>query len=166
MANPNILRIVLFQPEIPQNTGNIIRTCSVTGAGLTLVRPLAFRMSDKSLKRAGLDYWRDVSLEYIDDLEGYIEEQNRPFYFLSTKGKKNYTEIPFQGNELLIFGSETSGLPPVIHQKYSSQFYTIPMQDNRRSLNLSNSVAIVLYEGLRQLNFDPLRSSPDTLLVK
>lgn len=166
MPNPNSLRIVLFQPEIPQNTGNIIRTCSVTGAGLTLVRPLAFRMSDKSLKRAGLDYWSEVSLEYVDDLEGYIEEQSRPFYFLSTKGKQPYTEIPFKGNELLIFGSETSGLPLAIHERYPSHFYTIPMLNNKRSLNLSNSAAIVLYEGLRQLQFNPLKSNHDIPLVK
>lgn len=150
------MRIVLYQPQIPQNTGNIVRTCSITGTGLTLVRPLAFRISDRSLKRAGLDYWDEVDIEYTDDLEAYLEKEQKPFYFFSTKAKKNYTDIEFAEDSLLIFGSETSGLPAHIHEKYANHFYTIPMIANRRSLNLSNSAAIVLYEGLRQQSFKTL----------
>ncbi len=150
------MKIILFQPEIPQNTGNIVRTCSVTNTGLVLVRPLGFKLGDRQLKRAGLDYWDEVNISEINDLESFLETTNLPFYFLSSKSDKPYTEIPFSHDSLLIFGSETSGLPEKYHQKWASKFYTIPMCAHQRSLNLSNSAAIVLYEGLRQLSFSPL----------
>lgn len=151
------MKIVLFQPQIPSNTGNIVRTCSITGTGLTLVRPIAFRISDRALKRAGLDYWDEVNIEYVDDLENYLQEVKKPFYFLSTKATKPYTEISFTEDDLIIFGSETGGLPAFFHEKYPHLFYTIPMIENKRSLNLSNSAAIVLYEALRQQSFSSLQ---------
>lgn len=147
------MEIILFQPEIPQNTGNIARTCAVTHTRLTLVRPLGFTLSTRQLKRAGLDYWEGVKVNIIDSLEEYLATKNQPFYFLSTKGKKIYTEVPYTKDTLLIFGSESAGVPLSFHEKWGEQFYTIPMAPGNRSLNLSNAVSIVLYEGLRQQNF-------------
>ena len=150
------MKIVLFEPQIPQNTGNIVRTCSITGAGLVLVRPLGFRISSKALKRAGLDYWDEVDIEYIDDLEKYLEQSNCPFYFFSSKATRPYSDISFTDQDILIFGSETAGLPQKIHEKWAEKFYTLPMRSGRRSLNLSNTAAIVSYEALRQQSFEPL----------
>ena len=150
------MKIVLFEPQIPQNTGNIVRTCSITGAGLILVRPLGFRISDKNLKRAGLDYWDEVEIEYIDNLENFLEETQKPFYFFSSKATRPYTEINYTDQDLLIFGSETAGLPQSIHDRWPENFYTLPMRSDRRSLNLSNTAAIVSYEALRQQDFKPL----------
>lgn len=150
------MKIILFEPQIPQNTGNIARTCAITGIELVLVRPLGFRISDNNLKRAGLDYWNDVHIEYIDNLETFLENSQIPFYFFSTKASRPYTDIQFTSEDYLIFGSESSGLPQKIHQQFSNNFYTIPMKSDRRSLNLSNSVAIVCYEALRQQEFRPL----------
>ena len=145
--------IVLYQPEIPQNTGNIVRTCSVTGTDLVLVRPLGFETSDRYLKRAGLDYWNEVNILYIDDLPSYLEKENKPFYFFSSKATKYYTDISYTEDTILIFGSETSGLDPSFHKKYEDQLAKIPMINDARCLNLSNAVSIVLYEGLRQTGF-------------
>lgn len=147
------MEIVLFQPDIAQNTGNIARTCSVSGTNLTLVRPLGFNMSSRQLKRSGLDYWDTLNLQIIDSLEDYLNSTTSPYYFFSTKADKIYTDIKFNSSSLLIFGSETEGLPIHFHEKYKDLFYTIPMLENRRSLNLSNSCAIVLYEAWRQLRF-------------
>ncbi len=144
------MRIVLFAPEIPQNAGNVARSCAVTGAQLFLVRPLGFNLTDKHLKRSGLDYWNDVEVLIVDSLE---EALNGPAYFLSTKGTKSYTDITFERNACLVFGSETAGLPAWVHEKWPGQFYKVPMKPQARSLNLSNTVAIVLYEALRQHNF-------------
>ncbi len=144
------MNIVLFAPEIPQNAGNIARSCAVTGATLTLVRPLGFNLTDKQLKRSGLDYWSTLNFRIVDSLEEALQE---PFYFFSTKGKKNYTDIAYSPHSTLIFGSETAGLPPWIHAQWPHLFHTIPMKPPARSLNLSNAVAIVLYEALRQLDF-------------
>ena len=146
------MRVVLYQPQIPQNTGNIARTCAVTGASLLLVKPLGFSLSKRQIRRAGLDYWDSVDIELIDELP----TQNCLFF--STKGTKLYTEAPFDENSVLVFGSETSGLPQKIHDDFPDQIYTIPMRKGQRSLNLSNSVAIVLYEALRQKDFKGLRS--------
>lgn len=137
--------LVLFEPEIPQNAGNIARTCAATGCHLVLVEPLGFRLSERSIKRAGLDYWPHVSWEKVTSLEDYLEEQKRPFYFLSSKGQKRYTEIPFKNNDIYIFGSESRGLPREIHEKYADQFYTLPQRDAVRCLNLSNVAAIIAY---------------------
>ncbi len=145
--------IVLYQPQIPQNTGNIIRTCSVTNSGLILVKPLGFRINDRMLIRSGLDYHKEVSITQIDDLEIFLQNTDRPFYFFSSKSKKSYTEVSYTKDSLLIFGSETNGLDPQLIKKYPDHFYTIPMKPTSRCLNLSNSAAIVLYEGLRQQKF-------------
>lgn len=144
------MKIILFQPQIPQNTGNIVRTCSAAGASLLLVRPLGFSTASRHLKRAGLDYWSGVDVEEIDDLFEYLIPQEHPFFFYSSKATKLYTEAPYTKDSLLIFGSETSGLPPLYFEKWPDRFYTIPMHKQARCLNLANSAAIVLYEALRQ----------------
>jgi tRNA (cytidine/uridine-2'-O-)-methyltransferase len=145
--------LVLFEPEIPQNAGNIARTCAATGCHLVLVEPLGFRLSERSIKRAGLDYWPHVSWEKITSLENYLEDQKRPFYFFSSKGQKRYTEIPFTENDIYIFGSESKGLPKQIHEKYAQQFYTLPQKDTVRCLNLSNVAAIIAYSSWEARDF-------------
>jgi tRNA (cytidine/uridine-2'-O-)-methyltransferase len=147
------MKIILFQPDIPQNTGNIVRTCSVTNTKLGLVPPLGFSIASRHLKRAGLDYWNEVDIEMCEDLEGDLSIEESPFYFFSSKAKKPYTEINFTNDTILIFGSETKGLPPSYFERWPDRFYTIPMATGSRCLNLSNSVSIVLFEGLRQLEF-------------
>jgi tRNA (cytidine/uridine-2'-O-)-methyltransferase len=147
------MKIILYQPQIPQNTGNIARTCSVTGTDLILVKPLGFSTSSRMLKRSGLDYWNEVNVQEIDDLFYFLENQNDPFYFLSSKTEKSYTDIQYPKNSILIFGSETSGIPSIYKEKWADNFATIPMKKDTRCLNLSNSVSIVLYEALRQQNF-------------
>lgn len=145
------MKIVLFQPQIPQNTGNIARTCAATKTGLVLVRPLGFSTQDRHLKRAGLDYWKDVHVEEIDDLGSYIEQ--KPVFFFSSKAKKLYTEPTFAEDSLLIFGSETAGLPELFWERWPERFFKIPMADGARCLNLACSAAVVLYEALRQREF-------------
>jgi tRNA (cytidine/uridine-2'-O-)-methyltransferase len=147
------LHIVLYQPQIPQNTGNIVRTCACTGASLILVPPLGFKITQRQLKRAGLDYWEGVSVKEEQNIEDYLGKLKSPFYFFSSKASKCYTTIDFSPDDHLIFGSETAGLPPLFHEKWSGYFYTIPMKEGARCLNLSNSVAIVLYEAWRQQQF-------------
>ena len=147
------MTIVLFQPEIPQNTGNIIRTCYLTNTELILVRPYSFSLSTRMLKRCALDYFNEVKIVEIDDLLTFLEKSNSSFYFFSSKATKKYSEISYKAEDLLIFGSETSGLPPIFREKWDDKFATIPMKKNSRCLNLSNSVSIVLYEALRQQNF-------------
>ena len=112
------MKVILYQPQIPQNTGNIVRTCAVTGCDLIMVKPLGFSTDDRWLKRAGLDYWEGVEVTLIDNLEDYLEqEQDTPFYFFSSKAKTLYTSVTYQANTLLVFGSETSGLPPSFNGK-------------------------------------------------
>lgn len=147
------MQIILYQPEIPQNTGNIVRTCSATGASLVLIPPLGFSLSNRKLKRAGLDYWQEVPISLETDLEMFLENSSKPFYFFSSKAKHSYSDIRFEPNSQLIFGSETHGLPTSIHHRWENRFYRIPMLSQARCLNLANSVAIVLYEALRQQNF-------------
>jgi len=147
------MKIVLFEPEIPQNTGNIVRTCSVTNTGLLLVKPLGFSTSSRMLKRAGLDYWDDVAIEEIDDLEKYLEATPHPFYFFSSKVKRLYSEVKYEKDSLLIFGSETKGLSSKYFSRWEERFCTIPMKKKARCLNLSNAVNIVLYEAYRQMDF-------------
>jgi tRNA (cytidine/uridine-2'-O-)-methyltransferase len=148
------MKIILFSPQIPQNTGNIARTCAATNTKLVLVRPLGFSVSDRQMKRAGLDYWDQVNLEVIDDLPGYLEKQGMPCFFFSSKAKKNYTQAQFPRNATLIFGSETEGLPQILWEQYPDSFYTIPMAPGPRCLNLASSAAVVLYEALRQTEFN------------
>ena len=146
------MKVILFRPQIPQNTGNIVRTCAATGASLTLVRPLGFSTQSRHLKRAGLDYWAGVEVEEIDDLR-FLWDAKAPIFFLSSKASKPYTEAKFSADAILVFGSETEGLPQELWDKWAERFYTIPMREGARCLNLSNSVAIVLYEAMRQINF-------------
>ena len=152
------LNIVLVEPEIPQNTGNISRTCAATGSSLHMIRPFGFELSDKHLKRAGLDYWQYLDVHYYDSLDElfalYYNGDN--FYFMSTKGQKVYSEAKFKDGDFLIFGKESHGLPEPLLQKYYDKTLRIPMLGNLRSLNLSNSVALTVYEALRQNNFDGL----------
>lgn len=144
------MKIILFQPQIPQNTGNIVRTCSATGSGLILVHPLGFSTKDRWLKRAGLDYWEGVNVEEIENLDAYLETTPHPFYFFSSKSTQLYTEASYTPDSLLIFGSETTGLAPHFAEKWPEKFFTIPMIEGARCLNLATSAAIVLYEALRQ----------------
>ncbi len=153
MSDKQQFTIVLFQPQIPQNAGNIVRTCKVTGAKLVLVKPLGFSTSSAALKRAGLDYWDGVHVEIIDDLPLWLSNSTSPFYFLSSHAKTLYTEIKYDPNSIFIFGSETSGLPAFFHEKWKDFFVTLPMTKNSRCLNLSNTVSIVLYEAWRQNDF-------------
>lgn len=145
------MKIILFQPQIPQNTGNVVRTCAVTGTDLILVEPLGFSISDRWLKRAGLDYWEGVNVQTIPDLVAYLEKCEQPFYFLSSKASKIYTEETFTQDCILIFGSETSGLPAIFHEKWPERYLKIPMIDGVRCLNLATSAGIVVYEAIRQL---------------
>lgn len=149
-----MFRIVLLEPEIPQNTGNIARLCASTGIELVLAGRLGFSIDDKYLKRAAMDYWQHVKVTHIKTLEEYFS-QNNIFYAVSTKGKKLYTEIDVKIDENvdIIFGSEGSGLPKFMYEKYSEKLYRIPMREDFRSLNLSSSAAIVAYHLLEKLNF-------------
>lgn len=148
------MNIVLHQPEIPQNTGNIGRTCVATGTRLHLIRPLGFDVSDKALKRAGMDYWQDLDVTYYDNFQDFAEKNpNARIIMATTKSKKVYTDIDYNENDFIMFGSEGSGIPEEILLQYKETSVRIPMLGKYRSLNLSNSVAIMLYEALRQNNF-------------
>lgn len=143
------MKIILYQPQIPQNTGNIVRTCSVTGCGLLLVEPLGFSVTDRWLKRAGLDYWEGVNVERCNDLIALLEAHEGPFYFLSSKAEKTYTEVEYTKDTWLIFGSETEGLPEEFWKRWPEKFIRIPMIQGSRCLNLATSVGIVVYENIR-----------------
>ncbi|MGN7358251.1 tRNA (uridine(34)/cytosine(34)/5-carboxymethylaminomethyluridine(34)-2'-O)-methyltransferase TrmL [Paenibacillus sp. SAF-054] len=152
------LHIVLVEPEIPANTGNISRTCAATDTHLHLVRPLGFSTDDSQLKRAGLDYWHSVKLEYHDSFaevqEKYPEGR---FFFASTKAVKRYSDIEFRDGDFLVFGKETKGLPEELLAANPETCIRMPMTDNVRSLNLSNSAAIIVFEALRQLDFPGMK---------
>ena len=155
------LNIVLVEPEIPQNTGNIARTCAAIGAKLHLVYPLGFSISEKSVKRAGLDYWDKLEIEEHLSFDKFLEKYNPEktnMFFVTTKGKNVYSDIDYSKMEevFLLFGKATKGLPEDILQKYLNKTIRIPMRETLRSLNLSNSVAIVAYDVFRQANFDGL----------
>ncbi|MBC6004289.1 MAG: tRNA (uridine(34)/cytosine(34)/5-carboxymethylaminomethyluridine(34)-2'-O)-methyltransferase TrmL [Paeniclostridium sordellii] len=154
------LNIVLVEPEIPQNTGNIIRSCAATGTTLHLVRPLGFCMDDKYLKRAGLDYWDLVEIKYYDSFDE-VREQNpdAKFFYSTTKAKQTHSDVKYEDNSFLVFGKETKGLPESLIMENLETAIRIPMVDieKARSLNLSNSVAIVLFEALRQIGYPNLR---------
>ncbi|MBE5743416.1 MAG: tRNA (uridine(34)/cytosine(34)/5-carboxymethylaminomethyluridine(34)-2'-O)-methyltransferase TrmL [Clostridiales bacterium] len=149
--------VVLVEPEIPQNTGNISRTCAATNSSLHMIKPFGFELSDKHLKRAGLDYWQYLDVHYYENLTEFFEKnKGGNFYFMSTKGNKVYSEVNFKDGDFLIFGKESHGLPePLLKDNYDKTL-RIPMFGNLRSLNLSNSVALTLYEALRQNNFEGL----------
>lgn len=153
------INIVMFEPEIPQNTGNIARTCAATGSRLHLIKPLGFSTSDKYLKRAGLDYWKLVDITYYEDLGDFLNQHGNEIIYLSTtKAEKFHTDVEFKDNCYIIFGKETAGLPEELHRRYEENRIRIPMINNEsaRSLNLSNSVNIVLFEALRQVGFPEL----------
>ncbi|MGI6123949.1 MAG: tRNA (uridine(34)/cytosine(34)/5-carboxymethylaminomethyluridine(34)-2'-O)-methyltransferase TrmL [Acetivibrionales bacterium] len=148
------VNIVLVEPEIPQNTGNIARSCAATGAALHLVGPLGFSIEDRYLKRAGLDYWKYVDLKYYNSFQEFLDlNKGANFFYCTTKGEKSYHEIKYPEDCFLLFGKETKGLPETILKANYEKCIRIPMLDNIRSLNLSNSVAVILYEVLRQNDF-------------
>lgn len=151
------MNIVLVQPEIPQNTGNIARTCAATNTKLHLVRPLGFKTDDRYLKRAGLDYWEFVDITYYDSLSQFMEiHKGKQMYFASTKSKHIYTEVNYDDDSFILFGKETKGLDEKLLKENYDHCIRIPMLDKIRSLNLSNSVNIILYEALRQNGFKGL----------
>ncbi|MEG1520262.1 MAG: tRNA (uridine(34)/cytosine(34)/5-carboxymethylaminomethyluridine(34)-2'-O)-methyltransferase TrmL, partial [Clostridia bacterium] len=141
------INIVLVEPEIPQNTGNIARTCACTGARLHLVKPFGFTITDKQLKRAGLDYWNDLDIFYYDSLADFMEQhKGDELYFFTTKGQHRYSDVEFPDKAYLLFGKETKGLPEdLLHDNYDRAL-RVPMRSEMRSLNLSNTVCLVVYE--------------------
>lgn len=154
--NKNRLNIVLVEPQIPQNTGNISRTCAVTGARLHLVRPYGFEISDKHLKRAGLDYWDKLEIFEYESLEDFFSKTDGEYFFFTTKGKRTHSDAEFPPGAYLIFGREDKGLPEKLLYENMESCLRIPMRNELRSLNLSNSVAIATYEVLRQWDYPDL----------
>ena len=153
----NALNIVLLEPEIPQNTGNIARTCAATGASLQLVEPMGFTVTDAKLKRAGLDYWDKLDITYYKDIEDFYERtKGGEYFYFSTKAPRCYTDITYPNPCYLIFGKESAGIPETILKKNLERTVRIPMRESLRSLNLSNSAAIAVYEVLRQRHFEGL----------
>jgi len=150
------LNIVLLEPQIPQNTGNISRTCAVTGARLHLIKPFGFEISDKHLKRAGLDYWDKLDISVYDNIEEFYAKNPGEYFYFTTKGLKIHSETEYPDNSYLIFGREDKGIPEKILYNNKDRCVRIPMRNNLRSLNLSNSVAIGVYEVLRQWNYPDL----------
>ena len=149
-----MFNIVLFEPEIPQNTGNIGRTCVATGTKLHLIGPMGFRIDEKSVKRAGMDYWKDLDVTEYDGYEDFLKKNpNAKIYFATTKAKHIYSDVSFEDDCYIMFGKESAGIPEEILVENPDTCMRIPMNENIRSLNLSNSVAIVLYEALRQHHF-------------
>ena len=151
------INIVLYSPEIPQNTGNISRTCAVTGAALHIIRPIGFEISDRTLKRAGLDYWDKLDVTYYDSYEDFLaKNEGAQLYFFSAHGKRAHTDIDYPDNVYLVFGRESVGLPRELVEANIECSVRIPMRRTLRCLNLSNSVAIAVYEVLRQCGFEDM----------
>ena len=151
------INIVLYSPEIPQNTGNISRTAAVTGAALHIIYPIGFEISDRTLKRAGLDYWDKLDVYYYENYEDFLAKNpNAEMYFFSSKAKHGYAEVDYPDNAYLVFGCETRGLPPELVEANIDRAVRIPMRPTLRCLNLSNAVAIAVYEALRQGGFEDL----------
>ena len=154
MSNINI---VLIEPEIPQNTGNIARTCAATGASLHLVEPMGFKVDDKKLKRAGLDYWHELDITYYKDINDFFERnKGEEFYYFTTKAPQCYSDVKYPERVFLVFGKETKGLPEDLLYNNRERCVRMPMRENLRSLNLSNTVAIAVYETFRQRDFEGL----------
>lgn len=150
--------VVLVEPEIPQNTGNIARTCAVTNTKLHIVKPMGFEITDAKLKRAGLDYWHFLGVKYYENIDEFFEtNKGGRFFFSTTKAVNNYCDVQFCDNDFILFGKETKGLDEALLKANKEHCIRIPMIDEARSLNLSNSVAVVLYEALRQQNFEGLK---------
>lgn len=150
------LNLVLVEPQIPQNTGNISRTCAVTGAKLHLVKPLGFEVSDKHLKRAGLDYWDKLDISYYENLEDFFSKNQGEFFYFTTKGLNVHSDVSYPDGAYLVFGREDKGLPEKLLHENKEHCVRIPMRPELRSLNLSNSVAIAAYEVLRQWDYPDL----------
>ncbi|MBQ8588203.1 MAG: tRNA (uridine(34)/cytosine(34)/5-carboxymethylaminomethyluridine(34)-2'-O)-methyltransferase TrmL [Clostridia bacterium] len=151
--------IVMVEPEIPQNTGNVARTCAVTGSRLHLVGPMGFTIDDKKLKRAGLDYWHTLDITMYDSIEEFFNKnKDGNFYFASTKSLNRYCDVEFKDGDYILFGKETKGLDEKLLRDNKDKCIRIPMGSNQRSLNLSNSVAIIVYEALRQNDFFDLET--------
>ncbi|MBR2329092.1 MAG: tRNA (uridine(34)/cytosine(34)/5-carboxymethylaminomethyluridine(34)-2'-O)-methyltransferase TrmL [Clostridia bacterium] len=151
------IHIVLHEPEIPQNTGNIARTCAATGASLHLIRPMGFTVDDKKLKRAGLDYWDKLDITYYDGLEDFNKQHpNARIYYFTTKAKHAHTDVAYPEEVYIMFGKESAGLPEALLYAHPEESVRIPMRQHLRSLNLSNAVAIAVYEILRQYRFEGL----------
>lgn len=150
--------IVLYQPEIPYNTGNIARTCAATHTKLHIIRPMGFSTDDKMLKRAGCDYWHSVDIRYYDSMDELMAQYpEHRFFFVETEGEKDYTQIRYQEGDFFVFGKETSGIPKSLLEKHRERWIRLPMsKKNVRSLNLSNTAAIMIYEALRQVGFPNL----------
>lgn len=150
-----MIHVVLFQPDIPQNTGNIARTCAITGARLHLIRPLGFSIDERSVRRAGLDYWDKVAVEVHDSLDQFCDKYPVPVYLLTSHGDKLYSDISYPDDCAILLGSETAGVPPELHRRFADRRIKIPMRQlaGNRSLNLSNSAAIMIYEIWRQRRF-------------
>lgn len=152
-----MINIVLYSPEIPQNTGNISRTCAVTGARLHIIKPIGFEISDRTLKRAGLDYWDKLDVKYYENYEDFFRQnENATLYFFSAHAERSYADVTYPDNVYLIFGRESVGLPKELLAENSDRCLRIPMRKTLRCLNLSNSVAIAVYEVLRQNSFTGL----------
>ncbi len=153
------LNIVLVEPEIPQNTGNIARTCAATGARLHIVKPMGFTIDDKKLKRAGLDYWYLLDLTYYENINEFFEKnKGGSFFFFTTKAQKTHSDVTYTDKSYLIFGKETKGLPEELLLEHPDECVRIPMINDARSLNLSNAVAIGTYEALRQMGYPTLQN--------
>lgn len=151
--------IVLVEPEIPQNTGNIARTCAATGARLHLVKPMGFEIDDKKLKRAGLDYWHLLDITYYDNIDDFFSKNaGGNFYYASTKSLQRHSDVAFKDGDYILFGKETKGLDEALLKENKERCIRIPMIDGARSLNLSNSVAVVIYEALRQNDYFDLET--------
>ena len=155
---PNTLNIVLVEPRIPQNTGNVARTCAVTGARLHLVGPMGFTPDDKKLKRAGLDYWSQLDITYYQDLSEFWAANRGPYFFFTSKGTHRHTDVSYPDGAYLVFGREDAGLPEELLAAHPAQCVRIPMRRGERCLNLSNSVAVGVYEALRQWDFEDLET--------
>lgn len=153
-----LLNIALIEPEIPQNTGNIARTCAATGARLHLVKPLGFAIDDRKLKRAGLDYWHLLDITYYDSLADFLRNPPGPCTFFSSKGPRSYTEVHYPPDACLVFGKETAGLPEELLRTHADATVRLPMRSEARCLNLSNAVAVGAYEVLRQWQFAGLNA--------
>lgn len=154
-----MLNIVLIEPQIPQNTGNVARTCAATGARLHLVEPMGFRVDDAKLKRAGLDYWHLLDITYYQDTSYFFARNDGPFFFFSTKAPRRHTDVTYPGDCYLVFGREDAGLCEALLRERYDHCVRLPMRAGARSLNLSNTVAVAVYEALRQQDFAGLQTA-------
>ena len=162
MEQKRKINIILHEPEIPQNTGNIARTCAATGAALHIIKPMGFTVDDKKLKRAGLDYWDKLDITYYENYSDFLAKHPEAIgntYFFTTKAPRKYTDVTYPKRTFLVFGKETKGLPETLLSANPDKCVRIPMRDGLRSLNLSNSAAIAVYEALRQGGFEDLKET-------